>query len=65
MRIAIDAMGGDRAPGEIVAGALDAVDQLGVEVLLFGIEDAVRAELPDGKPPAGGGARRPARRSSR
>ena len=36
MRIAVDAMGGDRAPGEIVAGALAAVDQLGVEVLLVG-----------------------------
>jgi glycerol-3-phosphate acyltransferase PlsX len=53
MRIAIDAMGGDRAPGEIVAGALAAVDQLGVEVLLFGTEDAVLAELPSGTAPAG------------
>ncbi|MGZ4754115.1 MAG: phosphate acyltransferase PlsX [Acidimicrobiia bacterium] len=53
MRIAVDAMGGDRAPGEIVAGALAAVEQLGVEVLLVGIEDAVRAELPDGKTPEG------------
>ena len=49
MRIAVDAMGGDRAPGEIVAGALAAVDQLGVEILLVGIEDAVRAELPGGE----------------
>src|SRR3954471_5109701 len=53
MKIAIDAMGGDRAPGEIVAGALAAVDQLGVEVLLVGIEDAVLAELPGGKVPDG------------
>jgi phosphate acyltransferase len=53
MRIAVDAMGGDRAPGEIVAGALAAVEQVGVEVLLVGIEDAVRAELPGGTPPAG------------
>jgi glycerol-3-phosphate acyltransferase PlsX len=53
MRVAIDAMGGDRAPGEIVAGALEAVDRLGVEILLVGIEDAVRAELPGGEPPAG------------
>jgi len=53
MRIAVDAMGGDRAPGEIVAGALDAVQQLGVEVLLVGIEDAVRAELPGGEAPPG------------
>jgi glycerol-3-phosphate acyltransferase PlsX len=53
MRIAVDAMGGDRAPGEIVAGALAAVEQVGVEVLLVGVEDAVRAELPGGVPPAG------------
>lgn len=53
MRIAVDAMGGDRAPAEIVAGALDAVDTLGVEVVLVGVEDAVRAELPGGRPPAG------------
>jgi glycerol-3-phosphate acyltransferase PlsX len=53
MRIAVDAMGGDRAPGEIVAGALAAVEQAGVEVLLVGIEDAVRAELPGGAPPPG------------
>jgi glycerol-3-phosphate acyltransferase PlsX len=53
MRIAVDAMGGDRAPAEIVAGALAAVDQLGVEVLLVGTDDAVRAELPGGRAPAG------------
>src|SRR4051812_12366741 len=53
MRIAVDAMGGDKAPGEIVAGALAAVEQIGVEVLLVGIEDAVRAELPGGAPPPG------------
>jgi phosphate acyltransferase len=53
MRIAVDAMGGDRAPGEIVAGALSAVEQLGVEVLLVGVEDAVRAELPGGNTPGG------------
>jgi glycerol-3-phosphate acyltransferase PlsX len=53
MRIAVDAMGGDRAPREIVAGALAAVEQAGVEVLLVGIEDAVRAELPGGAPPPG------------
>jgi glycerol-3-phosphate acyltransferase PlsX len=53
MRIAVDAMGGDRAPAEIVAGALAAVDALGVEVLLVGVEDALRAELPGGEPPTG------------
>lgn len=34
--IAVDAMGGDKAPGEIVAGARQAVDELGVSVLLVG-----------------------------
>jgi glycerol-3-phosphate acyltransferase PlsX len=34
--IAVDAMGGDRAPGEIVAGARRAADELGVPVVLVG-----------------------------
>jgi glycerol-3-phosphate acyltransferase PlsX len=34
--IAVDAMGGDHAPGEIVAGALLAVEELGVPVVLVG-----------------------------
>ena len=50
--IAIDAMGGDRAPAEIVAGALRAVDECDVDVLLVGPIEAVRAHLPDGRPPA-------------
>ena len=41
--IAIDAMGGDRAPGEIVAGALAAVDACDVDILLVGRADAIRA----------------------
>ena len=35
MRIAVDALGGDRAPGEIVAGALQAAAQ-GIDVVLYG-----------------------------
>jgi glycerol-3-phosphate acyltransferase PlsX len=34
--IAVDAMGGDRAPAEVVAGALQAVQDLGIPVLLVG-----------------------------
>jgi phosphate acyltransferase len=34
--VAVDAVGGDKAPGEIVAGARQAVDELGVPVLLVG-----------------------------
>ncbi len=45
IRIALDAMGGDAAPREPVAGALAAVRQYGVEVILVGDESALRAEL--------------------
>ncbi len=34
--IAVDAMGGDKAPGEIVAGARQAAEELGVPVVLVG-----------------------------
>lgn len=37
--IAVDAMGGDRAPGEIVAGAIRAAAELDVPVLLVGRRD--------------------------
>jgi glycerol-3-phosphate acyltransferase PlsX len=43
--IAVDAMGGDLAPGVVIAGSLQAVQRLGVEVVLVGPEDKVRAEL--------------------
>lgn len=43
--IAIDAMGGDDAPREIVAGALPAAAELDAKLLLVGDEDAVSAEL--------------------
>lgn len=44
-RIAIDAMGGDFAPDEIVAGALRAHEELGVKILLVGDPDRVNASL--------------------
>ncbi|MHB1548834.1 MAG: hypothetical protein ACYCX8_08875, partial [Acidimicrobiales bacterium] len=34
--VAVDAMGGDRAPGEIVAGARRARDERGIDVVLVG-----------------------------
>jgi phosphate acyltransferase len=46
--IAVDAMGGDLAPDEIVAGAVLAADELGVRVLLVGIEDTIEPLLPSG-----------------
>src|SRR5438093_9040046 len=49
--IAIDAMGGDRAPGEIVAGALLAMEELSNDALMFGREEIVREHLPGGDTP--------------
>jgi glycerol-3-phosphate acyltransferase PlsX len=49
--IAIDAMGGDRAPDEIVAGALAAVDECDVDVLLVGDPYAITPLLPGGTLP--------------
>ncbi len=44
-RIVLDAMGGDNAPGEIVAGAMMAIGTLGAEIILVGDTDAIRAEM--------------------
>src|ERR1700735_2255298 len=43
--IALDAMGGDHAPRAEVEGAILAARELGVRVLLVGIEETVRHEL--------------------
>ncbi len=45
--IALDAMGGDRAPQEIVAGAVRAVHELDVDVLLVGRPSDIEPLLPD------------------
>jgi len=45
MKIIIDAMGGDNAPAEIVKGAVRAKRELGVDIVLTGIEEQVRACL--------------------
>ena len=46
IRIVVDAMGGDHAPGEIVKGAVEAVNTRGdIKVFLTGQQDAVQAEL--------------------
>jgi len=42
--IALDAMGGDRAPAEVVAGAVDAATE-GVETILVGDEPRLKFEL--------------------
>lgn len=44
--VAVDAMGGDNAPVEIVKGAVDAVNQRDdIQIMLVGIEDVVSQEL--------------------
>ena len=45
MKIGLDAMGGDDAPRETVAGAILAAREFGVEMVLVGQEDKIRAEL--------------------
>ncbi|BAZ90246.1 fatty acid/phospholipid synthesis protein PlsX [Raphidiopsis curvata NIES-932] len=46
VRIAIDAMGGDYAPAEIVAGALRAKEELDVHILLVGDPQQIEAVIP-------------------
>jgi phosphate acyltransferase len=53
--IAVDAMGGDNAPAEIVRGALRAANEHGISVTLVGRAEAVEAEL-RAAGGAGGGA---------
>ena len=45
IRIAIDGMGGDHAPTEIVSGATRAAREMGVEVIITGIKADLGAEL--------------------
>lgn len=45
VRVALDAMGGDNAPGEIVLGAIQAAREYSIGVYLVGREDVIRAEL--------------------
>ena len=45
VKIALDVMGGDHAPGELVAGAINAARENDVDVRMVGDEDVVEAEL--------------------
>jgi len=51
MRIAIDAMGGDNAPDEIIAGALESIELLSEndELILVGPKDSIEPQLPPRK----------------
>src|ERR1700757_5219406 len=44
-KIAVDAMGGDRAPEAVVEGALLAARELSVEIVLVGQKESVQREL--------------------
>ena len=45
MFIAVDAMGGDHAPGAVVEGALQAAEEHQISILLVGDEGSIRREL--------------------
>ncbi|MGI6496430.1 MAG: phosphate acyltransferase PlsX [Kiritimatiellia bacterium] len=49
MRVAVDAMGGDHAPGEIVRGCMDAVQSLpgDIEIIMVGNQEVICQELAD------------------
>lgn len=47
MKIAVDAMGGDKAPAEIIKGAVLAVEKYSCEIILVGDEKIIRDELGD------------------
>ncbi len=45
IKIAVDAMGGDNAPVEIVKGAVDSVNEINAHVVLVGQKQVIEAEL--------------------
>lgn len=45
MKIAIDAMGGDNAPHEIVKGAIEALNEVSATLVLVGDEERIKSEL--------------------
>lgn len=45
MQIAVDAMGGDYAPKEVVGGTVEAATTLGIEISLVGTPEALQQEL--------------------
>ena len=52
-RVAVDAMGGDHAPREIILGVLEALERdAALEVFLVGRESAMREHLVGGVAPA-------------
>ena len=45
MKIAVDALGGDRAPRDVVRGAVLAAREYDLRIVLVGVEAKVREEL--------------------
>ncbi len=45
MKIVVDAMGGDYAPAAVIAGIVEAIRELGVQIVLVGQEDKIKEEL--------------------
>ena len=45
MKIVLDAMGGDHAPGVVIDGAVLAAREYGIEIALVGRKEAIQAEL--------------------
>lgn len=45
MRIVVDAMGGDHAPENIIAGVVEALKEYKVTIVLIGLQDRIKAEL--------------------
>lgn len=53
IRICVDGMGGDFAPANIVSGAVQAVSEYDVQVILVGAEDRLKTELSRHTVPSG------------
>lgn len=45
MKIAVDGMGGDKAPQVVVEGVIEAINQYGVDVIITGPEDLILKEV--------------------
>ncbi len=45
MKIAVDGIGGDRAPGEVIKGCVDACEKYDVEIILLGPRELLEREL--------------------
>lgn len=45
MKVIVDAMGGDKAPSEIIKGSIDALKEYGISIILVGREEIIQEEL--------------------